>query len=123
MGSTNSRRSVRALPLAVVISLVALSTRLPSATTPASPVFVQTNLVADVAGVAKIIDPGLINPWGLALGTNSGLWVAINGSGTAKSFDGTGQALPAMSPQVVTIPAPGNNTGPSAPTGVVTNAT
>jgi uncharacterized protein (TIGR03118 family) len=69
--------------------------------------------------MAKTTDPNLVNPWGMALGTNSGLWVAENGSGMATSFDGTGQPVQ----PVVTIPAPGGGTGTSSPTGVATNAT
>src|SRR5438552_12114448 len=80
--------------------------------------FTQTNLVSDLPGMAKMTDPNLVNPWGIALGTNSGLWVAENGTGMAESFDGTGQAI--QSP--ITIPAPGGM-GTSAPTGVATNAT
>lgn len=81
--------------------------------------FTRTNLVSDVAGMAQRTDPNLVNPWGMALGTNSGLWVAENGSGMATSFDGTGQPVQ----PVVTIPAPGGGTGTSSPTGVATNAT
>src|SRR5262249_50011699 len=55
---------------------------------------------------------------GLALGTNSGLWVGENGSSMAESFDGTGTAIP----PAVTIPGPGG-VGTSSPTGVATNAT
>src|SRR5262249_14383127 len=79
--------------------------------------FTQTNLVSDDPGMAKTTDPNLVNPWGLALGTNSGLWVAENRTGLAESFDGTGQPIQSA----VTIPAPGGGT--SAPTGVATNAT
>src|SRR5262245_13112679 len=87
--------------------------------------FTQTNLVTDDQAVlaslglapAAHTDPNLVNPWGLALGTNSGLWVAENGSGMATPYDGTGQALQAA----ITIPAPDGGT--SAPTGVATNAT
>src|SRR5262249_13497590 len=64
--------------------------------------FTQTNLVSDVAGMAQRTDPNLVNPWGMALGTNSGLWVAENGAGMAESLDGTGQAIQSA----VTIPAP-----------------
>src|SRR5438067_11899109 len=85
--------------------------------------FTQTNLVSDVPGMARITDPNLVNPWGLALGTNSGLWVSDNGAGKATTYDGTGQPIPAGSPQVVTIPAPGGGTATSPPTGVATNAT
>src|SRR5262249_34481223 len=50
--------------------------------------FTQTNLVSDVPGMAQTTDPNLVNPWGIAVGTNSGLWVAENGSGKAETFDG-----------------------------------
>src|SRR5262249_2410598 len=88
--------------------------------------FTQTNLVTDDqaalanAGLtpAAHTDPNLVNPWGMALGTNSGLWVAENGTGMAESFDGTGQVIP----PAITIPGPGG-IGTSPPTGVATNAT
>ena len=72
--------------------------------------------------MAKRTDPNLVNPWGMALGINSGIWISDNGSGKATTYDGTGQPIPSGSPQVVTIPAPGN-AGKSSPTGVATNAT
>src|SRR5262245_14533425 len=88
--------------------------------------FTQTNLVTDDQAVlaslglapATRTDPDLVNPWGMALGTNSGLWVGENGAGMAESFDGTGQPIQSA----VTIPGPGG-TGSSSPTGVATNAT
>src|SRR5262249_31224807 len=84
--------------------------------------FTQTNLVSDLPGMARVTDPNLVNPWGIALGTNSGLWVSDNGAGKGTTLDGTGHPIPTASPLVVTIPAPGG-TGTSAPTGVATNAT
>src|SRR5215813_4776297 len=87
----------------------------------AVPTFTQTNLVSDVSGMAKFTDPNLVNPWGMALGLNSGIWVSDNGSGKATTYDGTGQAIPSGAPLVVTISGPGG--GQSAPTGVATNAT
>src|SRR5215471_3660892 len=88
--------------------------------------FTETNLVTDNQAVlaslglapAAHTDPNLVNPWGITLGTNSGLWVAENGTGMAESFDGTGQPIQSA----ITIPAPGG-TGTSSPTGVATNAT
>ena len=100
-----------------------LAPRLPSATAPVTTNFTQTNLIADVPGMAKTTDANLVNPWGMALGINSGIWISKNGSGNSTAYDGTGQPLPSASPQIVTIPAPGNNTGTSAPTGVTANAT
>src|SRR6266566_5468612 len=88
-----------------------------------TPTFTQTNLVSDVAGMAKITDPNLVNPWGMALGLNSGIWISDNGSGKATTYDGNGLPIPSGSPQVVTIPHPGNAGGKSSPTGVATNDT
>src|SRR5437867_9536980 len=88
-----------------------------------TPTFTQTNLVSDVPGMASITDPNLVNPWGMALGLNSGIWISDNGSGKATTYDGTGQPIPSGSPVVITIPAPGNGAGKSSPTGVGTNDT
>src|SRR5438874_725865 len=63
--------------------------------------FTETDLVSDVPGLAATTDPNLVNPWGITVGTNSGLWIANNGTGTAETFDGAGQALPSGSPLVV----------------------
>jgi uncharacterized protein (TIGR03118 family) len=90
---------------------------------PTPPTFTRTNLIADVAGTGKASDANLVNPWGMALGVNSGIWVADNGSGRATTYDGAGQAIPSGSPQIVTIPAARNGSGTAKPTGVVTNAT
>jgi uncharacterized protein (TIGR03118 family) len=71
--------------------------------------------------MAKITAPNLVNPWGMALGLNSGIWISDNGSGKATTYDGTGQPIPSGSPQIVTIPGTGNAAG--KPTGVATNDT
>jgi uncharacterized protein (TIGR03118 family) len=94
----------------------------PAAATAGAPTFTQTNLVSDVPGLARTTDPNLVNPWGMTLGLNSGLWVSDNGSGKATTYDSTGQPIPSGSPLVVTIPGPGG-TGSSSPTGVATNGT
>jgi uncharacterized protein (TIGR03118 family) len=118
-GTPDIRRAARtrpAQPPSTRLVVEELEGRVLLATT-----FTQTNLVSDVPGMARITDPNLVNPWGIALGTNSGLWVADNGAGKATTYDGTGQAIPSGSPLVVTIPAPGGGT--TKPTGVATNAT
>jgi uncharacterized protein (TIGR03118 family) len=46
------------------------------------------NLVADQKGKAPLVDPLLINPWGLALSPTGPLWVADNGSGYATVYPG-----------------------------------
>jgi uncharacterized protein (TIGR03118 family) len=83
--------------------------------------FVQTNLVSDLAGVAAVQDPNLVNPWGLAFNPNGVWWVNDNGMGLSTLYSGNGQ----INSLVVTVPPP--NTMPptpqSAPTGIVFNTT
>src|SRR5439155_4229546 len=45
-----------------------------------STTFTQTNLVSDIPGTARTTDPNLVNASGITLGTNSGLWIAENGT-------------------------------------------
>src|ERR671934_194047 len=103
-------------------AVLAIAPGVSPAQTAGSPTFTQTNLVSDLPGMAGRTDPNLVNPWGMTLGLNSGLWVSDNGSGKATTYDSTGQPIPSGSPTVVTIPAPGG-TGSSSPTGVATNGT
>src|SRR5437016_9782947 len=117
------KSSVRVFIVAIAAwAVIAIVPRLRPVAAAISPTFTQTNLVSDVPGMAKITDPNLVNPWGMALGINSGIWISDNGSGKATTYDGAGQPIPAGSPQVVTIPVRGTG-GKSTPTGVATNAT
>jgi uncharacterized protein (TIGR03118 family) len=79
--------------------------------------FDQRNLVSDIAGVARITDRNLVNPWGLAAGPSTPLWVADNGTGLSTLYTGAvGNRIPVINPLVVTIPG-------GAPTGIVFNPT
>jgi len=87
--------------------------------------FVQQNLVSDIAappgGAPQILDPDLVNPWGVAYSTTGPFWVANQGTGTATvySVDGTTGAI-SKSPLRITIP--GSLAGqPNGPTGLVSN--
>ena len=76
-----------------------------------------TNLVSDVPGRAPLIDPALVNPWGLALSPTSPLWAADNGSDSATLYaGGRGGATPTKVP--LDVPIAGG-----APTGTVFNDT
>ena len=81
-------------------------------------VFVQSNLVSDIAGLAAVTDTNLVNPWGLAFSATSPFWVADNGNGLSTLYTGTG----AMVSLVVTIPPPAGQPGPAAPSGEIVNA-
>jgi uncharacterized protein (TIGR03118 family) len=79
--------------------------------------FRQINLVSDIAGVARITDPNLVNPWGLAAGPTTPLWVANNGSDNSTLYSGGIRgSIPVIAPLVVDIPG-------GAPTGTVFNPT
>jgi uncharacterized protein (TIGR03118 family) len=77
----------------------------------------QTNLVSDQPGVAQIMDPNLVNAWGLAAGPTTPLWVADNGTSVATIYPGAVHGMPiSIAPLVVSIPA-------QDPTGQVFNPT
>src|SRR5947207_1371767 len=46
----------------------------------------QTNLVSDVPGLGQILDPSLVNPWGITQSATSPFWVSNNGTGTATLY-------------------------------------
>lgn len=79
--------------------------------------FRQANLVSDIPGRAALTDPDLVNPWGLAAGPTTPLWVADNGTGVATIYPGHVGGQPIVKAGlVVTVPA-------GAPTGQVFNPT
>ena len=79
----------------------------------------QTNLVSDGAVPARITDPQLKNPWGIAAIPGAPFWIADNNSGLSTLYDGLGDIVPLT----VTIPPPkGSPKGTMAtPTGIVWN--
>jgi uncharacterized protein (TIGR03118 family) len=82
--------------------------------------FSQTNLVSNLTTVgAQIVDPNLKNPWGLAFGPTTPLWVADNGTSVATLYGvSPGGATATQVPLVVTLPPMD-----SSPTGQVFNPT
>ena len=90
---------------------------LPSATTP---VFVETNLVSNVAGVAENTDTKLVNPSGIAFDSGTQFWLADNGSGYSTVYNGQGVPQPTGSATQVVIPPAATGTG--TPTGIVFNS-
>jgi uncharacterized protein (TIGR03118 family) len=84
--------------------------------------FVQTNLVSDLAGLATVTNPNLVNPWGVSFlpsPVNSPFWTSNQGSNSATVFpvtDSTG-----VKPAVLTVQIPTTATGPQGPTGQVSN--
>src|SRR6266545_2058107 len=73
--------------------------------------YAQHNLVSDGAVPADLVDPALVNPWGLAASSSSPWWVADNETGLSTLYNGNTGAKVGL-----TVSVPGG-----APTGVVFN--
>ncbi|HZZ62733.1 MAG TPA: TIGR03118 family protein [Roseiarcus sp.] len=80
--------------------------------------FKQTNLVSDGSVPAEIIDPNLINPWGLTRFPGGGpFWISDNNAGVSTFYNhGTKDGQVAIAP-------PLGQSGTGSPTGVVFNST
>ncbi len=83
--------------------------------------FQQTNLISDGVVPAKLIDPDLVNPWGIAESPTSPFWLSDNGSGLATLY-----SIPPNNSSVakagffVNVP-PATGAPSSSPTGQVFN--
>src|SRR5881409_576091 len=71
----------------------------------------QHNLVSDGAVSADLVDPALVNAWGLVASATSPWWVADNGTGLSTLYNGNTGAKVALTVSV-----------PGAPTGIVFNS-
>ncbi len=80
----------------------------------------QTNLLSDIPGLAPVLDPLLVNPWGLTVRGTSPFWVANNGTSTTQLIRGD---VPSGSPVVLNASPQTVNIPGGLPTGVVGNST
>jgi uncharacterized protein (TIGR03118 family) len=80
--------------------------------------YLRLNLVSDQPGDGLLIDPNLVNPWGIALSPAAGaFWIADNGADVATLYGGDVSGSPiGNAGLVVSIPG-------GAPTGQVFNGT
>jgi uncharacterized protein (TIGR03118 family) len=88
--------------------------------------FHQTNLISDLSNQgAQVVDPNLLNSWGLAFSPTSPLWVADNNAGVATLYSiNVGGTHAAKIPLTVTLPGGRASTGDaSSPSGQVFNPT
>ena len=82
--------------------------------------YAQTNLVANLAGVASHTDSQLSNPWGIAFLAGQPFWIANNNGGTSTLYDSMGNKQVGT----ITIPVASlNPCSPGCPTGIVANPT
>ncbi len=81
--------------------------------------YAQSNLVANLAGVANHTDAQLTNPWGIAFLAGQPFWIANNNGGTSTLYDALGNKQAGT----VGIPVASVNPCPTGcPTGIVANA-
>lgn len=111
----NRRHSYRTLALLAPVCLAAAQAR---------GQYVQTNLDSNETGVAPVIDPNLIDPWGLSMSATSPLWVSNQGSSTATVYKitGTSSSATQLTEGVANVGGapPSDSNGP---TGTVSTAT
>jgi len=81
--------------------------------------YILKTLISDIPGMAPVLDPLLVNPWGLTVRGTSPFWVANNGTSTTQLIRGDVSGAPVVlnpSPQTINIPG-------GLPTGAVGNST
>jgi uncharacterized protein (TIGR03118 family) len=79
----------------------------------------QTNVVANVSGVANHTDAQLSNPWGISFLPGNPFWIANNNAGMSTLYDAQGD----KQQLVVGIPSASvNPCSPGCPTGTVANS-
>lgn len=81
--------------------------------------YVQINLVSNGYIKARITDSSLINPWGIANGPTTPIWVANQGTNTSTLYSIDSVMKGTGSPFAVNIPTTGS--GMQGPTGIVFN--
>jgi len=85
----------------------------------------QTNLVSDIAGLAPVTDPNLVDPWGIAFnstGSGSPVWVSDQGTGKATIYTVSQSDTATKASLTVTVPTV-DSTVLTGPTGQVFNST
>ncbi len=86
--------------------------------------FVQTNLVSDITGLAKITDSQLVNPWGVAHSSTSPFWVSNQGTNSATLYAVTDETTVTKvnTYGYGSVAIPTTSAGPQGPTGQVNNS-
>jgi uncharacterized protein (TIGR03118 family) len=111
----DSRTSPRRLRLAAIAAAILATAALTAPAAAQAAGFRQTNLVSDKPGLAILTDSNLVNPWGLAAGPTTPLWIADNGTDVSTIYPGAAHGTPiSIAPLVVSIPG-------GAPTGALFN--
>jgi uncharacterized protein (TIGR03118 family) len=85
--------------------------------------YVQTNLVSNIAGLAAVTDPLLVNPWGISMSPTSPFWVSnqASNSSTLYAVSGSTDVTRVDIPPNGFVAVPTTAAGPQGPTGQVNN--
>jgi uncharacterized protein (TIGR03118 family) len=83
-------------------------------------IYVQTNLVSDIPGLATLTDPNLVNPWGVSFLPSSPFWVSDQGNNLATLYSVQGSTDVSF-PMLREVDIPTTASGPQGPTGQVSN--
>jgi uncharacterized protein (TIGR03118 family) len=68
-------------------------------------IFVETDIVSDVPGLAPVTDPNLKNPWGVSFSATSPFWTSNAGSNTSTLYAANG------TPNAMVVAVAGSPTG------------
>jgi len=82
-------RTIRRGVLALAVVIVALFATVPLQAAEGNSYTVKA-LVSDVPGAAPVLDPSLVNAWGLTASSTSPWWVADNGTSLSTLYNGAG---------------------------------
>ncbi len=83
--------------------------------------YTRINLVSNAAGIARVTDPQLINPWGMSRSPSSAWWISDQRTGFSMVYNGAGAkeslsiAIPPSDPNDKNIPT-------GTPTGAIFNS-
>jgi uncharacterized protein (TIGR03118 family) len=83
--------------------------------------YTRINLVSNAAGIARVTDPQLINPWGMSRSPSSAWWISDQRAGFSMVYNGAGAkqslsiAIPPSDPNDKNIPT-------GTPTGAIFNS-
>jgi len=113
------RDSSRSFLLALFVSVFALMMLAPGLLKAQAVGYMQVNLVSSGYVPAKVTDPNLVNPWGIANGPTTPLWIANQATSTSTLYSINNAMKGVGSPFVVHVPTTGS--GMQGPTGIVYN--
>lgn len=87
------------------------------------------NLISDIPNPTGstdpnlIVDPNLVDPWGIAISATSPFWISNAGTGTATVYSWSATATPSITVSTTVVKVPDANGGAGRVTGQIANST